>query len=1184
MRLSCLAPFHPLTILFLIGIRKDKSFFPTIDKKSLDVIAFSNLKKGLKKGIIMKLLIANRGEIAIRIMRAAAELNIQTVAICSEDDTQSLHVARADESKTLSGTGSLAYLDMEQILSIAKERECRMIHPGYGFLSENAVFTEKCEAAGLVFVGPTPETLCLLGNKSSARAMAERCGVPVLKGSSGSTTLEQVREFLLSLGQSGAIMIKAVTGGGGRGMRVITSLDELEEAYTRCSSEALQAFGNGDVYVEEYKQRARHIEVQIVGDGTGNICHLGERECSIQRQHQKLIEIAPCPGLSQELRHRIITDAVRMAKELKYRSIGTFEFLVNSNIDQKDAGYAFIEANPRLQVEHTVTEEVMDVDLVKTQLKLAKGDGLKELGLSNENGPKPQGYAIQVRVNMETVDASGSICPSSGALSAFDIPSGRGVRVDTYGYTGFRTNPNFDSLLAKVIGFSSSMDFSDTVKKTIRALSEFKIEGLNTNISLLKNILSHTLFLENKIYTRFVDDFIKELSVINEDQKQKLYHEKLPEFKGVGAKLDETDPLAVLKYEKTGTSMSMDAAFIDPGLDFSSSLPQSENSTVIKSVMQGTVVSIDVQENDVVNKRQQILVMSAMKMEHVIVAEAGGLLRQILVEEGDTVLEGQPLVIIEKQDGLEVETGDLKEIDLDTIRPDLAEVKNRHHVLQDDARPDVVARRKERGQRTARQNVDDLCDKDTFVEYGSLAIAAQRSRRSVEELIERTPADGLIAGVGTVNGDMFKEEDARCVVMAYDYSVLAGTQGMQNHRKKDRLFELAEKWRIPVVFFTEGGGGRPGDTDMPVVAGLDCLAFHLFGRLSGLVPLVGINAGRCFAGNAALLGCSDVIIATRNSNVGMGGPAMIEGGGLGVFRSEEVGPIQVQVPNGVVDIAVEDEAEAVMMAKKYLSYFQGSIDQWNCADQRRLRSIIPENRLRIYDIRQVIDILADTDSVLELRRHFGPGMVTSLIRIEGRPLGLIANNPKHLSGAIDTTAADKAARFMQICDAFDIPILFLCDTPGIMVGPEAEKTALVRHCCRLFVIGSNLTVPFFTIVLRKSYGLGAQAMAGGSHKAPIFTVSWPTGEFGAMGLEGAVKLGFRRELAAIEDPEKRKESFDQMVEMAYQHGKALNTASHFEIDDVIDPVDSRHIISRSLKSLPSPEPRRHKKRPCIDTW
>jgi acetyl-CoA carboxylase carboxyltransferase component len=600
--------------------------------------------------------------------------------------------------------------------------------------------------------------------------------------------------------------------------------------------------------------------------------------------------------------------------------------------------------------------------------------------------------------------------------------------------------------------------------------------------------------------------------------------------------------------------------------------------------MQGTIVSLDVREGDAVRQGQQVLVMEAMKMEHVIRAHLSGIVRQITVAQGDAVFEGHPLVFIEEADVEGSQDAAAEQIDLDRIRPDLAEVYDRHAIGLDAARPDAVARRRKTGQRTARENVEDLCDPGTFVEYGPMVIAAQRRRRSLEDLIKRTPADGMLAGIGRVNGGLFEESKSQCIVMSYDYTVLAGTQGSQNHRKKDRMFELAAKLRLPVVFFTEGGGGRPGDTDGLGVSGLDVPAFHYWGKLSGLVPLVGINSGRCFAGNAAILGCCDVVIATVNSNIGMGGPAMIEGGGLGIFRPEEVGPMDVQIRNGVVDIATNDEAEAVQVAKKYLSYFQGSVGNWECVDQRLLRAIIPENRLRVYDVRAVIATLADTGSVLEIRRHFGLGMVTALIRIEGHPVGVVANNPTYLAGAIESDGADKAARFMQLCDAFDIPLLFLCDTPGIMVGPEIEKTALVRHACRMFVVGANVSVPFFTIILRKGYGLGAQAMAGGSFKAPHFTVSWPTGEFGGMGLEGAVKLGYRNELAAVDDPAERKTLFDQMVARMYERGKALNSASHFEIDDVIDPLESRKWIMAGLRSAPPPAPRTGKKRPCIDTW
>jgi acetyl-CoA carboxylase carboxyltransferase component/biotin carboxyl carrier protein len=903
-----------------------------------------------------------------------------------------------------------------------------------------------------------------------------------------------------------------------------------------------------------------------------------------------------------------------MAEAVRFHNAGTFEFLVaadamdedspsvlSPNVAAQHAGprthagntarrapgggppYAFIEANPRLQVEHTVTEEVLGIDLVRIQLQLAAGRSLAELSLMQADVPATRGFAVQARINTETMDANGVARPSGGTLVAFEVPSGHGVRTDTCGYVGYQTNPNFDSLLAKLIGHSTSPRFGDAVARTYRALGEFTIEGVRTNIPFLQLLLRHPEFVANRIHTRFVEDHITEL-VAPVDDLPLVLSDPLLAKEGAGgrslagAKVDPTDPLAVLHY---GKSEAAGPVIVEGRAREAAGL---EGTVVLHAPMQGTIVSLAVSEGETVRQGQPVLVMTAMKMEHVVEAPASGVVRRIGVTEGDTVPEGHALVFIEVR---EVELSDAAEstpADLNSVRADLAEVHQRHAVTFDAARPDAVARRRKTGQRTARENVSDLCDPGTFVEYGALAIAAQRQRRSVEDLIERTPADGLVAGIGRINGHLFDESKAQCAVLSYDYTVLAGTQGFQNHRKKDRMFELAERLRIPVVFFTEGGGGRPGDVDAPAVASLDCMAFHLFGRLSGLVPLIGINSGRCFAGNAALLGCCDVVIATKNSNIGMGGPAMIEGGGLGVFRPEEVGPMGVQVPNGVVDIAVADEAEAVRVAKQYLSYFQGPITQWESADQRLLRGVIPENRLRVYEVRSVIETLADTGSVLELRRHFGLGMVTALIRIEGRPLGVIANNPKHLAGAIDTPGADKAARFMQLCDAFDIPILFLCDTPGIMVGPEVEKTALVRHCCRMFVIGANLSVPFFTIVLRKGYGLGAQAMGGGSHKAPLFTVAWPTGEFGGMGLEGAVKLGFRKELAAVEDPEERKQLFEHIVARAYEHGKALSTATYFEIDDVIDPAESRQWITSLLRSVPPSPARTDKKRPCVDSW
>jgi acetyl/propionyl-CoA carboxylase alpha subunit/acetyl-CoA carboxylase carboxyltransferase component len=1144
-----------------------------------------------------RLLVANRGEIAIRILRAAAELGIETFAIYSEDDANSLHARQADQAVPLKGSGVMAYLNIEQIVAIAEEAGCDAVHPGYGFLSENAAFARACGAAGITFVGPRVEALELFGDKVRAREAAAAAGVPVLAGTSGPTTVEEAKEFFHSLDEGEAMIIKAVAGGGGRGVRVIQQLEGLEEAFARCQSEAKASFGIGDVYVEKLVPRARHIEVQIVGDAKGAVSHLWERDCTIQRRHQKIIEIAPSPGLPPKLRDRICEAAVRVAGSVNYSNLGTFEFLVNAVDLNEDSSFAFIEANPRLQVEHTVTEEVLGLDLVRIQLEIAGGATLADLGLGQHEVPTPRGYAIQVRVNMETMRPDGNAMPSGGTLVAFDPPTGPRIRVDTFGYAGYKTSPRYDSLLAKVIAYAPGPDFQAAIARCYRALSDFRIEGVKTNIAFLQTLLKHPDFQSANYYTRLIDDEIANLLAPENAAHPRLYVE--PDAAVVpaaaqadasanggtksedgprlaGARVDPNDPLAVLDYGRAA------AAAKTADQQKAAAATAVDGAIAVETPVQGTVVSIEVRPGDQVRAGQTLVVMESMKMEHEVRAARSGVVRRIAVNVGDTLYQGNPLVYIEDSGELDSETTVEDDGDLDEIRPDLKQVLDRRGTTLDENRPVAVSRREEKGQRTARANVMDLVDPGTWVEYGPLVLAAQASRRSLEELIEKSPADGMIIGIGNVNGELFEEPASRCAIICYDYTVFAGTQGQRNHRKTDRMIDVAEAGRMPTILFAEGGGGRPGDTDGG--GGGGSRTFSRFAQLSGLVPVVGITSGRCFAGNASLLGCCDVIIATANSNIGMGGPAMIEGGGLGVFAPEEIGPMEVQVPNGVVDIAVEDEAEAVRVAKKYLSYFQGPLKAWEEPDQRLMRRIIPENRLRVYDIRRVIDTIADKDSVLEIRKEFGVGMITSLIRIEGRPLGVIANNPAHLGGAIDSDAADKGARFMQLCDAFDLPILYFCDTPGIMVGPEIEKTALVRHSSRMFLIGANVSVPFFTIVLRKAYGLGAIAMAGGNYKVPYFTVAWPTGEFGGMGLEGSVKLGYRDELAAIQDPEERKQTYERMVAQAYERGKALNNAVGFGVDDTIDPAESRRWVASLLRSIRSSPPREGKKRSAIDAW
>src|SRR3954468_269311 len=508
-------------------------------------------------------------------------------------------------------------------------------------------------------------------------------------------------------------------------------------------------------------------------------------------------------------------------------------------------------------------------------------------------------------------------------------------------------------------------------------------------------------------------------------------------------------------------------------------------------------------------------------------------------------------------------------------REDLQELLARRALTQDDARPDAVDRRHSAGGRTARENVDDLIDSGSFVEYGRFAIAAQRQRRDLQDLIERTPADGLIAGTARVNG-------GPCAVLSYDYTVLAGTQGYLGHRKKDRLFELIERMRLPVVFYAEGGGGRPGDTDYPVVSALDTRAFALWAKLSGLVPPIAIVHGRCFAGNAVIAGCADLIVATEASSLGMGGPAMIAGGGLGEVPPDEVGPIEMQAPNGVVDVVVADEAEATAVTKKLLAYFQGATEPGTEHDQVRLRELVPERKRRAYDPRPIVEILCDEGSVTFLRERFAPEMVTALARIEGRPLGIIANDTRHTAGAVTSDAADRAPRLLQLCDAFGLPVISLVDTPGYMVGPDAEATGLVRHASRLLVAGAALRVPLIAVILRRGYGLGAQAMVGGSLHEPLLTVAWPSAHLGPMGLEGAVRLALRKELEAIADEAEREQRVRDLTAQAEVNAKALNAAALFELDDVIDPAETRGLIASTLTAAGDLQPPRGHR--FVDTW
>jgi acetyl/propionyl-CoA carboxylase alpha subunit/acetyl-CoA carboxylase carboxyltransferase component len=1030
-----------------------------------------------------KVLIANRGEVAVRVARAVREAGLEAVCVFARDEAGAPYLESASALRPLPGVGAAAYLDAGALVAACTGSGADALHPGWGFLSESPVLAEACAAAGVVFIGPAPAVLAVCGDKRRTRDLARRLGVPVAEAVDD----EAAAAGLLA---QGPILLKAAAGGGGRGMRVVRAATDLQAAWAEAAGEARAFFGDGAIFAERLIDKARHVEVQIAADGAHAVS-LGTRDCTLQRRHQKLVETAPARvpcGAALE------AAALRMAEALGYRGLGTWEFLVSG------ADFVFLEINPRLQVEHTVTEAITGLDLVQLQLRLATGETLVGLGLGE--APAARGWAIQLRINAEILSPDGGVRPATGTLSRFRPPGGPGVRVDHAAREGADIGAAYDSLLAKLIVHGP--DRAAALRRAVRALAEFEIDGVATTLPLLRRLLALPAVQSDALHTRWLE--------------------------GV---------LPAIANQETAT-------------------PSGGDDALVAAPMPGLLASILVAVGDTVRGGQCVALVEAMKMQMEVRAHAAGTVLRVAASPGDILREGQTVLVLALADhGSLGEQG--PEHDLDWVRPDLAALQARVLPTLDAGRAEAVAKRHAAGKRMARENLADLFDEDGFSEYGALAVAAQRRRRPLEELIRVSPADGLVCGVGCVAG-------WATAAMAYDFTVMAGTQGFLNHKKTDRLLGVVARDNLPLVLFAEGGGGRPGDTDVMGVAGLDLTTFAAFAARSGKAPLLGIASGSCFAGNAAMLGCCDTIIATADSSIGMGGPAMIEGGGLGVFRPQEVGPVSMQVPNGVIDVLVADEAAAVTVARQYLGYFSGSAAPFEAADQRALRHAVPEDRKRIYDMRALIATLADTGSVLELRPGFAAGMITALLRIEGVAYGLIANNPAHLGGAIDAPAADKAARFLQLCDAHGLPLVSLCDTPGFMVGPETERTAQVRHVCRMFVTGAALRVPVFCVVPRKGYGLGAMAMAAGGFHQTRFTVAWPSGEFGGMGLEGAVRLGYRRELEAAPSPEARQALFESLVTKLYDEGKALNMASYVEIDAVIDPAETRAWIVRGRRA------------------
>nr|WP_256385836.1 carboxyl transferase domain-containing protein [Jatrophihabitans sp. GAS493] len=1007
--------------------------------------------------------------------------------------------------------------------------DCDAVHPGYGFLSESAQFARACRAAGLVFIGPDASALELFGDKARARMLAGEQKIPVAAGSPADITFEDAGLFIQSLPAGRSAMLKAVSGGGGRGIRLISNLGELAEQWPRCRSEALAAFGSEALYIEEFLPSARHVEVQVLADATGAVSHLWDRDCSIQRRHQKLVEIAPSPWLGSELRNELLEAALALARASSYCNIGTFEFLIELGEDGVETGrWVFLEANPRLQVEHTVTEEVCGVDLVQTQLRLAAGSTLAQLGLTDPNRHRPEGYAIELRINAETIQPSGRSIAAAGRLRAFDPPSGQGIRLETLGFQGYDVSLAFDSLLAKLIVHSAGGGFDQALNRAYRALCEFRIDGVSTTVPLLQNLLKHPALSVGRIDTRFVEREVAALTAPGE------HHARYPDV-------------------ATGVT--------DELPDIAQSAPP--GTVAITSDYPGVLVQLDLTEGQSIRRGQSLAVVEAMKMEQTLTADQDGVVVSVAVAIGDSIRSGQALAYLDPSFIAEVAMDAATTEVAGAMATALEHLAVRRLELDDVSRPEAVAKAERRGTHTARERVEMFCDPGSFIEFGGLVRA--------EGMGDRAPADGVITGTAAVDG-------RPVVLIVQDFSVFGGSVGHLGGAKMSRAIDLALLYGHPLVMLLDGGGHRIQDGQRSRAYAQAGNTFNQIARLSGFAPIVAGLLGPGFAANTNFSGMADFVVMRRkHATMGIAGPALVAAATGEVISSEELGGVDRQVDRqGLADLAVDTEEEVFAAIRSFLSYLPDNaglptpsrrpLDSDD--DQQRaevLPGLVPVNTRHAYDVRPVIEAIADLDSVFEIKPKYAQNLVTAFVRIGGESVGLLANQALYAGGQLDAAACEKAAHFIALCDAFGVPLVLLMDVPGFLVGPEAERTTLGRRSARMLFELGHATVPRISVVLRKGYGLGYIAMAGGNSFEADACLAWPTAEICAMSVEGSVDVAYRRDYESAPYPRARRA---EIIASIREQVGPLQAAEGFGIDDLIDPRETRSRIKDILRRAP----------------
>ena len=1091
-----------------------------------------------------RVLIANRGEIAIRIARAASALGIESVGVYPAVDDLGLHTRFASVTSELPGSGVEAYLDTSALIEAAKQNGCDCVHPGYGFLSENAAFAERCAAEGITFIGPSPAALSLFGDKVKARELAQSLDIQVVPGSSFASG-DDATKLAQEIGYP--VMLKAAAGGGGRGMREVTQESEMAEAFNRCQSEAEAAFGNGSLFIEKLIERPRHIEVQIVGDGEGNVLHLHERDCSVQLRNQKVIEVAPAPGLPTTVRTKISADAIRLAQAADYVNAGTVEFLYSPESSE----YYFIECNPRIQVEHTVTEQVTGIDLVETQFHIAAGATLASMGLaSQETVGKPNGYAVQARV----------VVQGAGTISAYKEPSGAGVRVDASGYPGYTPPPQFDPLLAKVVGFSNSTgSLVSAVERTLRSLDEFHIEGVPTNLSQLRKILSHPAVLEG-------------------DARTSLLTEELELLDGIA---EPSEAVSLLAQQAPGHSGDLSSGM--PATQ--SSIPVPEGEQGVECPIAGELIEISVKQGDQVAIGDSILVISAMKMETMVTAPRAGTVTKLQdLEPGESVAASQVVALIKPSGSSEAQKV------AETWQPVLDEVNTLRELANTRLGPDSdepgVVRQRSRGKLTCRERIHMLLDDDSFREVGSVAGFASYDEEG--DIDAFTPANS-IGGRGMIEG-------RTSVVCADDFTSRGGHADGAIGTKSTYLDRLSIELRIPSVRMLDGSSGGGSVAAMvpaqktegeskakessgaikagrPRVAGgggsflPGHLGSNMYAQQLSTVPVVNMLLGSVVGIGAAkaVLGHFSVMVRDISQLFVAGPPVVSHMMGYDITK-EELGDWRIHCTNGSVDNLAETEEEAAQMTRRFLSYLPSSVYEAppitasNDPIERReeeLFTIIPRKRTTTFDIRRTIELIADKGSFFEVGPLWATDQVTGFARMNGHPVGVIASDSRHLNGgALTADGCDKIIRHVDLCDLFHIPLLNLVDSPGFAVGVEHEMNGTIRKGGEWMVAFAQMKIPMFTVIMRRSFGVAGNNFAT-PRSAASMRVTWPAADVGGIPPEGGIEAAYKRQLAEAEDPAALRAELNARIESARGPVGPLNK---FQIEEMIDPRDTRRYV------------------------